>query len=69
MRTAHQFPLRKFYVELEWKRKVREALWTERVTLNSLNDLINLMKSSPSEEEATFEQTITSVIVEGRQFF
>ena len=65
MRTAHQFPLRKFYVELEWQRKVREALWTERIRLDSLHDLINLMTSS-DDQTTSDQQRITSVIVEGK---
>ena len=38
--TAHEFKLRQFYVQLEWEKKIRHALRTERVTLTSIHELI-----------------------------
>ena len=37
------FSLRKFYVQLEWKKKVHHVLSTEKVTLHSIHELIELM--------------------------
>ncbi len=58
--NVHQFPLRQFYVQLEWERKVHLALRTERVTLTSIHDLIQQM----TKAEGTEKQTTTSRIKE-----
>ena len=41
--TAKHFPLRQFYVQLEWQRKIDHVLRMEKVTLTSLNELIGKM--------------------------
>ena len=41
--TEKHFPLREFYVQLEWQKKVRHALSTEKVTLHSIHELIEQM--------------------------
>ncbi len=44
--TVKHFPLRQFYVQLEWQKKVHHALSTEKVTLHSVHELIKEMSLS-----------------------
>ena len=39
-RSAHKFPLRQYYVQLEWKQKIRTAMGSETKTLTSLHELL-----------------------------
>ena len=59
---AHVFPLRKYYVQLEWKKKIRHALTTETVTLTSIHELIKQMQSESSGEGP---HSGNSVLIEG----
>ncbi len=61
-KTSHKFPLRQYYVQLEWKRKKRTAMRTKIVTLSSLYDLIREIEIG--EDEAT--NHAGSVIIEGK---
>ena len=54
-KSAHKFPLRQYYVQLEWKKKIRTAVGSDRVTLTSLHDLVKQLTSEThgnSEEGA-----------------
>ncbi len=76
--TEKHFPLREFYVQLEWKKKVHHVLSTKKVTLQSIYELIEQMTlsecsgavasySSQKEKNNIRPSTIRSsnVIVEG----
>ncbi len=58
-KTSHKFPLRKYYVQLEWKQKSRTAMGSENVTFTSIYDLLKELKSSNSWNSS-------SVIIEGK---
>ncbi len=45
--TVKQFPLRQFYVQLQWQRKIQQALRTDTVTLDSIHKLIEQMTACP----------------------
>ncbi len=65
--TEKSFPLREFYVQLEWQRKVRRVLRTEKVTLHSIHELIEQM--TEQNQQATGKpksKTISNVIIEGK---
>ena len=69
-RSAHKFPLRKYYVQLEWKQKTRTAMGSETRTLTSLHDLVRQMTSetcNTSQGAAAKQHSddAPSVIVEG----
>ncbi len=57
---SHKFPLREYYVQLEWKKKIRTAMGRESVTLTSIYDLIKHLTSPDSNAD------ISSVIIEGK---
>ncbi len=59
---AHVFPLRKYYVQLEWRKKIREAMRTKTGTLTSIHELIQEMQSESSGE---FHQSGNTVLIEG----
>ena len=69
-RSAHKFPLRKYYVQLEWKQKVRTAMGSETRTLTSLHDLIKEIGidtcDKSREATANHPNDATIVIVEGK---
>ena len=78
-KRAHKFPLRQYYVQLEWKKKVRTAMGSETITLTSLNDLIKQLGLESSDnsslEPATKKKKpnypsiqASSIIVEGKIF-
>ncbi len=56
-KDAHRYPLREYYVELQWTRTIRKGMKRETVTLTSLPDLIKKM-----QEERRYDGT---VIIEG----
>ncbi len=65
-KNSYKFPLRQYYVQLEWKKKIRKALQSEIVTLTSLHELI---KQLNFEEHVTCtESSNSSVMIEGRKF-
>ena len=37
--TSHKFPLREYYVQLEWEKKIRTAIGSKTVTLTSIYEL------------------------------
>ncbi len=63
--TEKHFPLREFYVQLEWQKKVHNVLSTEKVTLHSIHQLIALM-TEQNQQAADRPKDETSVIVEGK---
>ena len=72
-KSAHKFPLRQYYVQLEWKQKRRTAMGSETRTLTSLHDLVKQMTSATSgtSQEVAANQpqnNAPSVIVEGEKF-
>ena len=48
-RTARKFPLREYYVQLEWKKKIRTVMGNKTVTLTSIHDLIKHLTLSDSD--------------------
>ena len=36
------FPLKEYYVQLEWERKIKKVLKDEQVSMNRIHDLFNL---------------------------
>ena len=50
-KTSHKFPLRRYYVQLRWKKKVRTAMRSKTVTLTSIHDLIKQLMSTNSDVE------------------
>ncbi len=66
-KRAHKFPLRQYYVQLEWEKKERTVMETKRITLTSLHDLIKQIKLKKSPEEAAnvHSNHVSSVLVEG----
>ena len=59
------FPLREFYVQLEWQRKVHHVLSTKKVTLHSIHELIEQM-TEQNQQAADKLKGETSVIIEGK---
>ncbi len=59
-KTSHKFPLRQYYVQLEWKKKIRTAMGSETVTLTCMQDLIKHLTDSESKG-----QMVSSLIIEG----
>ena len=61
---AHAFPLKGYYVQLNWSRKIRKAMGTETVTLTSLHELIKeKMKANNAANHK--KKSGQSVTVEG----
>ncbi len=61
---AHAFPLRGYYVQLNWRRKIRSAMDTENVTVTSLHELIKeKIKTSKEKQENKIGH---SFIIEGK---
>ncbi len=69
---SHKFPLRQYYVQLEWKKKISTAMGSKYVTLTSIHDVINQLISSHTEQESPGARASntthdsTSVIIEGK---
>ncbi len=61
---SHKFPLRQYYVQLEWKKKIRTAMGSETVKLTSVNELIKQLKSPSSD--GLDHAVAFSVIIEGK---
>ncbi len=59
---AHAFPLRGYYVQLNWRRKIRTAMETENVTMASLHELI-MEKIKTTDSDA--KKNGQSFIMEG----
>ncbi len=47
-KASHKFPLRQYYVQLEWKKKTRRATKSNIVTLTSIHDLVKQLTVSES---------------------
>ncbi len=60
-----KFPLRKYYVQLEWEKKERTAMGSKTVTLTSIHELIKqLQQSGAGAGQMTSDSS--SVIIEGK---
>ena len=64
---AHKFPLRTYYVQLEWQKKTRQALAIKRETLTSIHELISQISANNSIRTVRSSQhrRISSVLIEG----
>ncbi len=60
-RIAHKFPLRQYYVQLEWNQKVRTAMRSQTKTLTSLHDLIKQRGMGTNQHP----DAAPSVLIEG----
>ncbi len=69
---SHKFPLRQYYVQLQWKKKTRTPMGSETVTLTSLYDLIKdlqLPEACSESPDAGARPTAcdkSSVMIEGK---
>ncbi len=63
--TEKHFPFREFYVQLEWQKKVHHVLYTEKVTLHSIHELIEQM-TEQTQQAADKLKGERSVIIEGK---
>ena len=63
-KSSHKFPLRKYYVQLEWEKKERTAMGSETVTLTSIHDLIKQLQQAGAR--ASQLSNSSSVIIEGK---
>ncbi len=73
-RSAHKFPLRQYYVQLEWNQKIRTAMGSNTVTMMSLHDLIKDMgtgtcKKTQETAANNVSKDVQSIIVEGKGYF
>ena len=59
-----KFPLRKYYVQLEWEKKERTAMGSKTVTLTSIHDLIEQLQQSGAGAAQMSDSS--SVIIEGK---
>ncbi len=71
-KISHKFPLREYYVQLEWKKKIRTALGSNTVTLTSIHDFIKQLTMEDSVEGApggtdSKRQMVNSVMIEGKK--
>ncbi len=69
-KTSHKFPLRQYYVELQWNKKIRTAMGSQNVTLTSIHELIKQLgvgrQDQAKQSAATSHKTNhTSVLIEG----
>ncbi len=55
--SSYHFPLKKYYVQLEWTRKIRTPVGTRRRSVASIHDLI---KSVHNDEE------YSSILITGK---
>ncbi len=66
-KTSHKFPLRQYYVQLEWEKKERTAMGSRKVTLTSAHNLIKqLTMSKAAGGTGCTRQKAMSVMIEGR---
>ncbi len=71
--SAHKFPLREYYVQLEWKQKIRRAMRSETITLTSLHDLIKQLGIATRNDKTQGSKAYSknknppSVIIEGKK--
>ncbi len=66
-KTSHKFPLRQYYAQLEWKKKIRTAMGSDTVTLTSVHDLIKqLTRPEAIGGTGNTRQKAMSVMIEGR---
>ncbi len=63
-KSSHKFPLRKYYVQLEWEKKERTAMGSETVTLTSIHELIKQLQQSGAGADQMSDSS--SVIIEGK---
>ncbi len=61
---AHTFPLKEYYVQLEWQEKKREAHGFSRVKMTSINEVIKHI-TSHNEGQTNPVSKISSVLIEG----
>ncbi len=61
---AHTFPLRNFYVQVNWSKKVRKAMREEKVTLTSLHELIK-EKTKSDADYVQQRELGQSIVIEG----
>ncbi len=59
-----KFPLREYYVQLEWEQKKRTAMGSKTVTLTSIHELIKQLQQSGSGAGQMSDSS--SVIIEGK---
>ncbi len=59
-----KFPLRQYYVQLEWKQKIRTAMGSKTVTLTSIHDLIKQLQQPGAGASQLSDSS--SVIIEGK---
>ena len=67
---AHSFPLRKYYVQLEWQKKERTVVGIEREKLTSINEVIEQINAanlimSLKNSACVGSPKITTVLIEG----
>ena len=63
-KSSHKFPLRKYYVQLEWEKKERTAMGSKKVTLTSIHELIKQLQQ-PGAGAGQMSDS-SSVIIEGK---
>ena len=66
--SSHKFPLRQFYVQLEWKKKLRKAMVAEKVDITSIHEVIKQIKpvTHVPEEKSHQTEDASSVLIEGK---
>ncbi len=62
---AHVFPLRKYYVQLEWNKKIRNAMGCELVTLTSIHELVREVTKKSSNVEKDTPSGL-NIVIEGK---
>ncbi len=62
-KTSHKFPLREYYVQLEWRKRIRTAMGSETVTLTSIHDLIRQLQLTDCDQT---RHAAFSVVIEGK---
>ncbi len=50
--VSHKFPLREYYVQLEWEKKSRTAMGSNTEVLTSIHELIKQLTLSDSDAES-----------------
>ncbi len=69
--SCHKFPLRQFYVQLEWERKIRRAMSCDREVLTSIHEFLQQIipvqdgGQVANERENSLTGDTSSVLVEG----
>ena len=69
--SSHKFPLRQFYVQLEWEKKIRKAMGSEREVLTSIHDFLQQIipagdgREMAQEGKNRWTEDASSVLIEG----